>query len=536
MESLRSACVTIEWPDDELSVYATLHGALFAIPDHALLRYRREVGRLHPLRPPEKPVSDELQPVSEALKTMAELHRGRNHRPIADTLNRLLDSTRAHAAFAFRPGGNQALGNVYRVVDLARSFETGGGISFRSFVEELNSRAERADSGEAPMIEEAAEGVRLMTVHTAKGLEFPVVILADMTANIQQRNPDRYIDSDRRLCATRVLWCAPQELIEHESVERARDYAEGIRVAYVAATRARDLLVVPTVGTEERDGWLQPLNKAIYPAARQHRSSRFAPACPKFGEFTVMDLDPGAENSVRPGLHKPQTGEHHVVWWDPEKLRLNVEERFGIPGHQMLKGDLEPSLKPYETWLADRQSRIERGEHPSLDLFTPSETSEAPYAAAEVAFEAAPRAPGRPTGARFGSLVHAVLREALADPRIVREIAEAHARIVRATTEQVEAAVEAVEAALRHPLLARAQAAERIYRELPVFYRFDDGRALEGVVDLAFLEDGVWNIIDFKTDADLASRRAHYRSQLQWYALALSRLTGQPARCTVFGV
>jgi len=61
---------------------------------------------------------------------------------------------------------------VYRVCDLARSFELSGGISFRGFVEELAGQAEKADAPEALVLEEAADGVRLMTVHTAKDWNF----------------------------------------------------------------------------------------------------------------------------------------------------------------------------------------------------------------------------------------------------------------------------------------------------------------------------------------------------------------------------
>ena len=220
---------------------------------------------------------------------LADLNRGRNRRPIADTVNSLLEATRAHAGFALRPAGHQVLANVYRVADLARSFELSGGVSFRGFVEELDAQSEKAESAEAPVLEEGAEGVRLMTVHAAKGLEFPIVILADMTANIAAGDPDRYVDARERLCATRLLRCAPWELREHEAEERLRERAEGVRVAYVAATRARDLLVIPSIGDEELDGWLGPLNKAIYPANDRYRNATRAEGCPKFGDASVVD-------------------------------------------------------------------------------------------------------------------------------------------------------------------------------------------------------------------------------------------------------
>ena len=79
------------------------------------------------------------------------------------------------------------LANVLHVAELARRYEADGGISFRGFIEELREQAEDGQAGEAPILEEGSDGVRLMTVHKAKGLEFPVVILADMTAKLRPR-------------------------------------------------------------------------------------------------------------------------------------------------------------------------------------------------------------------------------------------------------------------------------------------------------------------------------------------------------------
>ena len=108
-----------------------------------------------------------------------------------------------------------------------------GGISFRGFVEELAAQADKEEAAEAPVLEEDSDGVRLMTVHGAKGLEFPVVILADPDGELAAREPDQFVDGDRRLCATRLLRCAPRELREHEARrERARTgrgRARGVR-------------------------------------------------------------------------------------------------------------------------------------------------------------------------------------------------------------------------------------------------------------------------------------------------------------------
>src|SRR5918993_446329 len=76
------------------------------------------------------------------------------------------------------------------------------------FIEELREQAEDGQAGEAPILEEGSDGVRLMTVHKAKGLEFPVVILADMTAKIRAAVASRTIDSDRGTCAIRIAGCS----------------------------------------------------------------------------------------------------------------------------------------------------------------------------------------------------------------------------------------------------------------------------------------------------------------------------------------
>src|SRR5439155_10328710 len=116
--ALRAALAAIEWPDDELSVYATLHGPFFALGDEALLLFRQHLDpadvlktqRPHPLRKLDRAVLDPAAvPVAEALDVLRDLHRGRNHRPIAQTISTLLEAVRAQAGIALWPSGEQAL-------------------------------------------------------------------------------------------------------------------------------------------------------------------------------------------------------------------------------------------------------------------------------------------------------------------------------------------------------------------------------------------------------------------------------------------
>ncbi len=534
VETVRAALAAIEWPDDELSVFATLHGSLFAVPDDVLLRFRFEVGRLHPFRreePGGAASAPSFAPIVEALAILAELHRQRNRRPVADTINALLEATRAHAGFLLRQAGAQVLANVSRICDLARTFELTDGLSFRGFVEELAAQAEKAESTEAPVLEEASDGVRLMTVHGAKGLEFPVVILAHPTTNIARREAERFVEGN--LCATRLLDAAPRELLDNEPREHAREVAEGVRVAYVAATRARDLLVIPVIGDQAIDGWLGPLNKAIYPAADNRRAKASAPGCPPFtGNCTVECGQP--DDSVHPGLHTPQAGEHRVVWWDPARLRLDVAPGFGLRQEDILAAEpaasADAGIARYRQWQQQRQQTLASGMLPAFRIAIPTEGIEEPPELRSIHNESASvSSPAeRPGGRRFGILVHAILQDLdlRGMPAQIAALARVHARLLDASGEEADAAAAAVEAAWAHPLLARARAAERCHRELPIQLRLEDGRLVEGVIDLAFIEHDGWVVVDFKSDSGESTR---YERQLQWYLYALSKLTGRKA-------
>lgn len=559
--TMRSALAAVEWPDDELSVFATLRGSLFAIDDETLFGYRHRFGAPHPYRIPaalapgaEQPAElDRCVPVADALELLKDLHRGRNRVPVEATIGRLLDATRAHAGFALRPAGEQALANVLQMAEMARRHDAAGGLSFRSFVEHLLDEADRRQAGEAPIFEEGSDGVRIMTVHRAKGLEFPVVVLADPTCKLHRRTADRYIDGEQGLCALRLAGWQPLDLLDHEADEVERNRAEGVRLAYVAATRARDLLVVPAVGDGPHEGgWLNPLHGALYPPLEHRRTAAAGPGCPSFGRDSVLerpDGDPALAATVAPGLHRfagdrVGASDYDVVWWDPHALRLGVEAHFGIRQEQLLSKEVsdatvEEDLHRYRAWRQGRARALEHAAGPSLVVETATGRAAAAAAAGrgrrdepDVTVIELERPAVRPSGARFGSLVHAALATVpLDEPAAAGETAVLHGRLLGATDAEVAAAASAVTAALRHPLLERARAAlarGECRREAPIA-ALDDGTLVEGVVDLAFRESGQWTVVDFKTDRELDEALDVYRRQVALYAALVARATGERA-------
>jgi ATP-dependent exoDNAse (exonuclease V) beta subunit len=567
IETLRAALAAVEWPDDQLSVFATLRGALFAIGDEELLEYRHRYARaFHPFRIPAD-LPTHLQPIAAALDLLATLHLRRNRRPVADTISDLFEATRAHVGFALRRAGEQVLANALHVAELARQYELTGGISFRGFIDALQQAADEGQAGEAPIVEEGSDGVRLMTVHKAKGLEFPVVILADMTAKLAPFEASRYIDANAGLCALRIGGWSPVDLLRQQPLEQARDREEGIRTAYVAATRARDLLVVPAIGDQPYDGgWLSPLDAAVYPPIGLRRQPQTAAGCPPFKKDSVLtrpDDGVAMSQTVAPGRHPIEADlPFEVVWWDPAVLHLGAEPPFGLRRQELISKDVPLDVVAegtarYVAWRNTREEAVTHAARPSVNVRTvtewarserPDRKSQIPNLesqipnplSGQVEIVTLPAVAGRPTGPRFGTLVHASLAAVPldADAAVIDRVVGVQARIVAAQSDEVTAARQLIGAVLSHELLAgarRAFARGALFRETPTTV-VRDGQMIEGNVDLAFETPDGFTVIDFKTDRAEGQLLDTYARQVQLYAEAIGEATGRPVRALLMSV
>jgi ATP-dependent helicase/nuclease subunit A len=496
-----------------------------------LLEWKQRFREFHPyripaeLRTPSGPAFVEgdadtrhLTPIVSALGILKDLHRRRNYIPVAETIQQLLSATRAHVALVLRSGGEQALANVLHVAELARQYEASGGTSFRGFVDELRIASEGAQAAEAPILEEGSDGVRIMTVHKAKGLEFPVVVLADLTCKLSRAEAGRWIDSEHGLCALKIGGWAPIDLLLHDAEEAARDKAESERLTYVAATRARDLLVVPVVGDGAYDGgWLDPLMPAVYPSLFGRQTLALGPGCPAFpSRDSVLirpDGDPAKPTTVAPGLYsfggqeREQSDPYSVVWWDPHVLSLDRDSGYGLRRDDLIAKDGDPlkvaaRLAEYHQWRIDRDKAVARARVPSVRVRTATSvaldrTFDNASGAPEIEVIDFSRSAERPFGPRFGTLVHATLATVPLDAsqQAIAAVAHTQSRILPTagrepyTEEEVSAAVEVVSSLLRDPLFDRVRQAERAGRcdrELPIVWKAPDGTLVEGTIDLAF--------------------------------------------------
>ena len=261
----------IEDPLDAVALAGALRGPFFGLSDDALLPARRRRASCRPRRRPgttprrstASPTS--TAPAPPAPNDLLARWRGLKDRvPIAELVDRVLDESGFEAALLGEFLGDRKRANARKLVRLARRFDARGGFTLGHFVNRLRDDLRQPPREEqASTTEEEGKSVRLMSIHQAKGLEFPIVIVPDL--NRKQDLPRRPVafhpelgplvrpasTPDRRRGRRRTTTKARGDSlgwVAYEAVERVEEEAESVRLFYVATTRARDHLILSAGG------------------------------------------------------------------------------------------------------------------------------------------------------------------------------------------------------------------------------------------------------------------------------------------------
>ncbi len=273
-------------PLDEEALYTVLCSPLVGISLDALVLvsaaareagrdpwwlFREPEGRLDSVAPQDRELLDRF------VSWFAAERRLVGRAGVAELINRALSLTGYDLVMLAMPGGARRLANVRKLMRLGSEHESNAGFDLRGFLDVVRSRSSRwggrgARESEAPVEGEALDAVRLMTIHRAKGLEFPVVCVADLARRPWRDTPLIRVGRDGRLglrlsrpgTAGAVSALAYDELGE-EQVEF--ELEEERRLVYVAMTRACQRLVLsgaarlqewPEGGGDTPMGWIGP--------------------------------------------------------------------------------------------------------------------------------------------------------------------------------------------------------------------------------------------------------------------------------------
>ena len=502
--AILAALAAVDDPSDAISVVAALKSVLFGASDAELLAAAESGVRFDDLAavPPDSPLGP-------AAGLLVRLHAGRHARPLAETLADLLAST--HAVTSVENGAVvnpvQGVANLERLLVLARDLDREG-LSFREATARLRRRIEEDAPEPAARVEED-DAVRLMTLHKAKGLQFPVVVLADLGLKEQKRRGPRaavLCEKAGGRFGVRLrfggLSVGTARLSEVEEQDEERQEAEMRRLLYVGVTRAREELVIswfrrrtiPKKGKET-----DSLGKSyLAPLARFESPS---------GSLASLVTVVPADLSVHPR---------------PEALPARGEET-----------DLSLAMAEAERRLERVRATASRplrraGEKDAGTAFThedaePSDRDEAPDRAR-----------------RIGVAVHAAMEALLSKPAVpnAEAVRNGIGRACEGLFEDERREVAAlVENLLCSSIVSRAFASPRRFVELPLLYVDVDlpGKPLvEGKIDLLFDESDGWQIVDWKTDriatpADRLAREELYAPQLDAYEQGLRKILGPEA-------
>ncbi|APT85242.1 UvrD-helicase domain-containing protein [Corynebacterium aquilae] len=505
VEALHCVLYAIAHPDNAFGIAASLRSPLFGISDTQLAEY----SYAHPDFPFTTPPPDEDHSlVADALRTLTRLRqdtRGMDTGEIVSFVTRELQ-VRA-VACAMENYADDALRRIDFVLAQARAFADNTQGSLRSYLQWVDSIHNPDVSVPVETTESARTGcVTIMTIHAAKGREFPVVIL-DGLSDQENSNPQHTagFSPDRTRIDFKVGGCETSGYADWLDSEKQARTAELARLFYVGATRAKKMLFVPIIP--------RLTTKAVT------------------SELTGEEIRVAYSNSKGATLFR-YLQEHDSLARCacdislPEPLDLDEAARQPFPEDVYERIDAANSTIATVTAAAPRRRGV-------TSLVHGEDTTLEPLAG----FAELPSLPGanRPEhGTDYGTALHLAMERisvAEVDKDLQASIAAAIAdTAVALNPKQHEALTQDVRMLLMDPHVRAALKAPN-HRELPVLGTLADGTVVDGVIDLLYRESDGWVIADYKTDAGVSDRtRLEYFHQLKTYADLISRTLGEPVK------
>lgn len=495
-------------PHDQIAMVGVLRSPLGALTDREVYEVC-EAGHLDYRR--SERLGSWSHPRADAIgrlyRRLAGLQGEVAIRPLSDALQTLFDRVPLLELAAASLHGEQAVANLLKVKRIAAAMADHPSLTLSGFVELLTARVEEPpDEAESPLAEETADAVQVLTIHKAKGLEFPIVVLPGLHQGVgRTRTPPAVVyDWSSGLYGL----CLGERktlggLLLHDTLA-IREIAEHRRVLYVGMTRARDLLVL-SGGVTARvagDSVLRLLDDVTGGQLREARTTTLS-----IGEGRMpQEVLPAPP---RRRAQRPLPVQAEAACLDPADAVTLWTSRNVVWGRaRATPWHLTPTRSE---GVEDR--RVARSDaRGSSDA-----SSEVPRLA--------------------GMCAHWILQrwDFSADPR--RLLEDIDSALAALPDEERGAEAEVAES-LREALtvFAGSESYDRLRqsvilgRELPFIMPWGDGQVMEGTIDVIYrLDDRLW-VADYKTEAvrpgGLTEQAERYRRQVEIYRVAVEQALG----------
>ena len=287
-------CRFLDNQTDELALAAVLRSPLCGISDNTLLAMRlgpaigeTVIGDAPKPRKHPRPLfqalrrqseidfidDDEREALKSAANFLSSLIERRNRYPIRELLRFAIKESAFTTVIAATFDGAQRLANVDKLFNLAERFERSGAHLIRDFVKYVHDFETIGSRESEGQLDDSANAVKLMTIHQAKGLEFPVVIIPDLHRTKASWEGYFLLDRHRGLTLKvpdgRGQMVSGRTFASFNERSRLREDFESMRLLYVATTRARDRLILSGATKDSSrlvkgdDSWLELIWQAL---------------------------------------------------------------------------------------------------------------------------------------------------------------------------------------------------------------------------------------------------------------------------------
>jgi ATP-dependent helicase/nuclease subunit A len=515
VRDLLSCLRAIDDPSDQVALVAALRSPAYACSDVDLLEWVESGGALD-YTAKESGRNDS---VAAAMRSLRAFHDARADRSTAATIDAFVRE-RMLAVQAFgqlRP--RETWRRLRYVVAQARRVTASGRPSFRVLLDWLEYLdADRFLDQESPVPEPDEDAVQVMTIHAAKGREFPIVVMTGLGSSRGGGNESTRIVPDRakRRIEVRAASCETGAYAEASEREKCLDVAEQVRLDYVAATRARDHLIL----------CLHHPKRGSPAAARILKNFQLddAPWCRILPVKSIAEPVPTPPS---PSVTIQPPDEHARLereWLEARAAAIARGHRLATVSASTLgSATAGTERRPLATIGDVDVATTRKPDGSDLNLHFDDDDLLSDDADAE----ATPTGPRENPAVALGDAVHAAL--VAIDRGATADLAAIDAARRYGLGDRFREVIRLVGAVRASAAYREAVVTPRHWHEVPVGVEVD-GVLLSGRIDLLWeRSDGTLGIIDVKTDeidrADAPSRARAYRSQVGAYALAVEEVT-----------
>ncbi|MGD8540505.1 MAG: UvrD-helicase domain-containing protein [Candidatus Aminicenantes bacterium] len=474
-------------PENPIYTVAVLRGVFFGASDNELLNFKRRGGRFSFLQRFDKAKIEKDDRVATSLQTLRQWWEWTKVYPASTVLEKIFEASGIINYMVSAEMGSSKAGNLFKLIEILRGREREGETSFSGLVEFMDELTFLYEIEEMSLMPGRTDAVRLMNLHKAKGLEAPVVFLAN-PVGMKPREPDKHIvriaekgprgyflfEKRGRYRSQRLS----QPVGWYDVVGDEKEYrsAEEMRLMYVAATRARNMVVVSTYPfiSDERRAW------AILDDA--------------LGGIPELRIPSGEMFKEREKLVVKKS--------ELKKARIGLDEKVGIVNRPSYRVETVTSIAKDGVDVPERHRRG--------------------------------------LGMSWGRVVHSVLDAIGKGKDIDRDWLIENALAAEERDLREKAALTALVTSIcDSPFWKRAMQAEKRFFEVPFSIGMSEmdlggegdlSVILSGAIDLAFLEDDGWVIADYKTDEisdDLQDYVDYYAPQVKLYSKYWAEITGE---------